>query len=404
MSVVRVRSSELPSTDLLSRGAYTSESRPSVTFNSRGSLNLGSYSSLPRKRTSKSKRMRRKYNLSVLTGKSPKRFPRLNVNRPNNRLPLLMCNKRLPDKLKNVELKVPGMENDNWRTDDIQMNFLALKIKNRRTKNLQQLRAMIDLYDPDGPGKSVQYGPYTPGSIINDPMSRGTLGSSGMHGIYTPGRTPESLGQDWDGFRGSMSGSYFGAESNENVSTTVPSLPLDFSLPSGLRPEYHISSPSFVGIHPWATTTSAAFLPSPINTMVKKRERKTNGMLYTPGFQAESNEQRLGAFYTRSGRSRGWTRRVHTPITPSAPSAPVTPPFTAGPSSQHGIMTTVLTEDDSFDGSRGFFMDKTTHSNVIDIPLEIRRLKSGKTGLFDGDDQILPVQSSDASSYKWGMM
>ena len=31
-------------------------------------------------------------------------------------------------------------------------------------------------------------------------------------------------------------------------------------------------------------------------------------------------------------------------------------------------------------------------------------LPSGKTGLFDGDDQILPVQSSDASSYKWGMM
>ena len=59
MSVVRVRSSELPSTDLLSRGAYTSESRPSVTFNSRGSLNVGSYSSLPRKRKERERKIER---------------------------------------------------------------------------------------------------------------------------------------------------------------------------------------------------------------------------------------------------------------------------------------------------------------------------------------------------------
>ena len=68
-------------------------------------------------------------------------------------------------------------------------------------------------------------------------------------------------------------------------------------------------------------------------------------------------------------------------------------------------MTTVLTEDNSYDGSRGFFMDNgVVRTDSIDIPLKIRQLKSGKTGLFSGEDQILPVQSSDAASYKWGMM
>ena len=36
--------------------------------------------------------------------------------------------------------------------------------------------------------------------------------------------------------------------------------------------------------------------------------------------------------------------------------------------------------------------------------IEIRPLKSGKTGLFSGDDQILPVDDSRTiDSWKWGM-
>ena len=36
--------------------------------------------------------------------------------------------------------------------------------------------------------------------------------------------------------------------------------------------------------------------------------------------------------------------------------------------------------------------------------IELRPLKSGKTGLFSGDDQILPVDDSRTiDSWKWGM-
>ena len=46
----------------------------------------------------------------------------------------------------------------------------------------------------------------------------------------------------------------------------------------------------------------------------------------------------------------------------------------------------------------------TNIENMEMKAIELRPLKSGKTGLFSGDDQILPVDDSRTiDSWKWGM-
>jgi len=174
----------------------------------------------------------------------------------------------------------------------------------------------------------------------------------------------------------------------------------NYSLPSGLRPEYHISSPKFIGIHPWSQTTRASFLPSQVPTEDfvgrKYRDRSTAKMLYTPGFDENGHHKRLGAFYTREKQ-----QKQSLPMS-FAPDSSVTR-TSSTPVLSAVTRTTVFTEDDT-DTNQFSIEPGSISKSEESLPFEIRTLKSGKTGLFSGNSQILPVEDSGTvSSWKWGL-
>ena len=327
--------------------AYSELSRPSVSFNSRGSYCRSG-------KNSGRKSWRRNITLPVLTGKSPKMFPSLTLDRLD-RMPLVLLNRRLPEKKTCVEKFSIPLDS---RTDDIYANAFIIKIRERRQKTLKHLKKIVQDNVPHQKIEKLRMSPNYSSTY------------------RTPGRsTLATLSSD------AMIGNYF--------------------LPSGLRPEYHISSPEFIGIHPWSQTARASFLPSQLSTKDfvgrKYRDRSAAKMLYTPGFDDNGHQERLGAFYTR--------QRKQKPSFPMsfAPDSSVTRTSSTPVLSTVTRRTTVFTEDDTDSNQFSIEAGPILKSDES-LPFEIRTLKSGKTGLFSGNSQILPVEDSGTvSSWKWGL-
>ena len=330
------------------------------------------------------KRNKNSISLPVLLGKKPRKF-KLNPQYYELK-PLLMMNKRLPDKKVNVPVIVN--KNDDWRTDDIHMNMLHLKLQKRRRDKLDEMTIIMNNLqkqldaEASVSSSSRSESRRRSNSVNNSNRSRSNTAGFSINN-YTPGsthvHTPMSdLQPQYDGDQ------------------FAPSL--DFSIPSGLQPKYHISSPKFVGIHPWSRTTNAAFLPEHIN---KRNQNNFSQQKppFTAGFVNNSNN-RMGAFYTRRGQrnipgsSRGKLRPVITPI-----------------KSAKGTTRTQISEDINNNMDDGAFLQNTfvtsANTNIENMEMkaiELRPLKSGKTGLFSGDDQILPVDDSRTiDSWKWGL-
>jgi hypothetical protein len=363
--------------DLYAKSSIASPNTPgSVSIYSRGSYHFlrtanSSDSFMLRKKSKNS------HSLPVLVGNIPKKF-KLNSQYYETK-PLLMINKRLPDKKVNVPVILN--KNDDWRTDDIHMNMLHLKLQKRRRDKLEQMTKVMNSLQKELKSRK------TASSRSRSKYSRSTRSSSNTNNQSRNygNTTPYSV----------VSSDALARAQPQYEEQFMP--PVDFSIPSGLQPKYHISSPKFVGIHPWSKTTSASFIPHQI---VHKVNNNYSDQLppFTAGF-ANNVDNRLGAFYTRRAQrnatgSSGKLRLVTTPI-----------------KFRNDTKRTTLSEDDNT-----IVTDRNASENSI-VPtmntnigsmetktIEIRTLKSGKTGLFSGDDQILPVDDSRTiDSWKWGM-
>ena len=81
------------------------------------------------------RRMTNTVSLPILLGTKPAKFkvaPQYFEVKP-----LLMINSRLPDK--KIDLPIVNKKDDKWRTDDIYMNMLHLKLEKRRQNKLDQM-------------------------------------------------------------------------------------------------------------------------------------------------------------------------------------------------------------------------------------------------------------------------
>ena len=256
--------------------------------------------------------------------------------------------------------------------------MLHLKLEKRRQNKLDQMSyIMKDLK------KQMDYSKTSTSQRVS--VSSKSHNSSSVRTYLTPLRQSTT-----DSFPAS-SYTLPREPASDNFSTASNfSIAPNYSIPSGLQPQYHISSPKFRGIHPWSKTASAHFLPQ-YTAFKAQNDINKEQAPFTPGF-ANVRENRLGAFYTRRGRKKvplGDTRPVITPIKR----------VNRGPN---------LTEDEAdkrVPSNTLFTTSVDANSNNIKInEIEMRTLKSGKAGLFSGDDQILPVDDSRViDSWKWGM-
>eukprot|EP00943_MAST-04B_sp_MAST-4B-sp1_P000222 g222.t1 len=341
----------------------------------------GSYHFLRTANTNDSFMLRKKsknsHSLPVLVGNMPKKF-KLNPQYYETK-PLLMINKRLPDKKVNVPIILN--KNDDWRTDDIHMNMLHLKLQKRRRDKLEEMANVMN-------------------SLQRELKSRNTASSRSRSQRSRNTRSRRNTGNQSRNHRNTTPYSMVSSDALPRAQPQYEEQfmpPVDFSIPSGLQPKYHVSSPKFVGIHPWSKTTSASFIPHQI---VRKVNDNHNNQLppFTAGF-TNNVDNRLGAFYTRRAQrnvpgSSGKLRLVTTPI-----------------KLNNDKKRTMLSDDDN-----ELINDSNVSLNAIEPTIntsigsmetktiEIRTLKSGKAGLFSGDDQILPVDDSRTiDSWKWGM-
>ena len=362
-------------------GEYVHSSREapttagSVSIFSRGSYHfLRTAKSGPYSSTKSRRRTRKTVSLPILLGTKPAKFkvaPQYFEVKP-----LLMINSRLPDK--KIDLPIANKKDDNWRTDDIYMNMLHLKLEKRRQHKLDQMSyIMKDLKEQMDDSKAS--------TSERVSVSSKSHNSSSVRTYLTPLRQSTT-----DTFPTSAYTLPREPATDNFTTTSKFTIASNYSIPSGLQPQYHISSPKFRGIHPWSKTASAHFLPqytaSKPHNDINKEEAP-----FTPGF-VNGRENRLGAFYTRRGRKK----------TPLGEMRPVITPI------KRGNRGPTLTEDEAdkkVPSNTLFTTSVDANSNNIKVnEIEMRPLKSGKAGLFSGDDQILPIDDSRViDSWKWGM-